>query len=154
MTPSEANLIRQIRKIGVQRAKDIFSFLFLWEGEKMSDDMAETFAQAEEEEAPPSGVSHKRMTQLTLVGEAVLASFPKRGRKSGQINPDSAQQKCYRAVKEILTERGPMMRSEILPLIAERTGLSGGQVANASSSIPFVQRYNGLWSLKATKKAA
>lgn len=153
MTPSEANLIRQIRKIGVQRAKDIFSFLFLWEGESMSESMQATFDQAEEE-VPPSGVSKKRMTQLTLVGEAVLASFPKQGRKQGQINPNSALQKVTRAVHEILTKRGPMMRSEILPLVVQATGLSGSQVANTSSSVKGVERYNGRWSLLPIRKAA
>lgn len=138
MRQEEADLIHQIKAVGVSRAREIFAFLSLWEE-----------GQEEEEQAPPSGISKKRMTQLTLVGEAILESYPKpsRGRKPGQINPNSAFQKVTRAVHEILAEKGPMMRSDILPLISQRTGLSGSQVAAASGGVKGIERHSGLWML-------
>ena len=140
MNQQEADLISQIRAVGFNEAKRIFSFLEFWETGSSS---------SEEELPPPSGVSKKRMTQLTLIGEAVLSSYPKKpiGRKPGQINPNSVFQRVSRAVHEILAEEGPMMRSDILPLIAKRTGLSGSAVASASGGVKGIERHSGLWML-------
>lgn len=153
MTPTEANLVRQIRKVGVQRAKDIFSFLFLWEGESMSESMQAVFDQAEEEIAPPSGVSKKRMTQLTLVGEAVLNSFPKHERK---VNHNSIGRRVAKLMLALL-EKGPLHRSEILEKMKvhpELQDLKHYQIGSACDACPGIDKYLGRWSLKAVKKAS
>ena len=139
MLQHEMDLIRQIRNVGVKRAREIFGFLsFFSEGAEP------------EEQAPVSRISKKREAQLTLGGELILASFPKR--KVRGVDPFSARQVVMAAGTKLLQEAGPLHRSEVIEHVTEITGLPRYKVAGNVDSIKGISKYLGRWTL--TAKAA
>lgn len=142
MRQEEADLIQQIKAVGVSRAREIFSFLSLWE------------EGASEEEAPLSGISKKQEDNLTALGEAVIAFFPKKERK---IKANGIGRRVQKLVVDLLLERGALHRSEVLEYLkgcSELSDLKWYQIQGACDATPGLTKYLGRWSLQASKKAA
>jgi hypothetical protein len=143
MLPQEATLIAHIKSVGVSRSQEILNLLLAWEGET-----------PEVNHSVPSPLSKKRTSNLVQLGQFVQDAIPKgqRGRRKGQVDPNSARQRIFRALTEVLSKHGSMACAEVLIHVENVTGLTAAQCKMNAFQCPGIKRAYGTWSLE--RKAA
>jgi hypothetical protein len=141
MLPQEVTLIQHIKSVGVSRSQEILNLLLAWEGETP-------------EVNHKSPISKKRANNLVLVGNLIGDNIPKgqRGRRKGDVDPNSARQRIFRVIAEVLGKKGSMACAELLIHVENMTGLTPAQCKGNAFQCPGIKRACGTWSLE--RKAA
>src|SRR5512143_2871225 len=141
MDAQETDLIRQIKCVGVTRSLEILHLLSAWEGETV--------------DGPKPALSKKRTNNLVLLGDMTREAMPKgqRGRRKGDVDPNSARQRVFRAMREYL-KHGPRSCAEVLLHVENVTGLDPAKCKANAFQCPDIKRQYGTWSLTAALKAA
>lgn len=129
MQPQEIAFLQQIKSVGIERARELFSCVAAWEG--MSDtDMPE---------APP--------TLHVSAGKKVMALLPKPKKAGRKVDPNSVCQRVWASIRRYLDKHGESNRQDVLTFVQTDTGLSEMQIATNAASCPGIKRDYGKWSV-------
>lgn len=138
MQPHDLEMVALIKQVGAERVQELL-------------DLYKAFQGDEKSAGPRLALSKKRTLSLVKLGNAVQAEVPKgqRGRRKGDVDPNSVRQRVFRAVREILEENDSLPTSQVLLQLEERTGLDPARCKQNAFQVPGVIRQYGTWKLAA-----
>ena len=128
----QTDFARLAKKIGLGTARSILDLLDAFEGS---------------EPQATKKISKRQQTAMENMGEAVMALLPKetRGRP---LDPNSVRGRVRTALFDYLKKNGSSHCSDMMPALAQATGLPIHLVRTNASQLPGIDRSYGTWSLK------